>query len=581
MVIAEDAEDVDHRLAGLLLALALALDHAEELVEGRFELCTCRKGAGECELRTVVIGVLGCRGLEAGDVDAGRLAQPCGGLETFNVRVRHELSEDDEGILDGAVIDQQCGEARARVLVVGLLVEDLPQDVFGASCVARDEGSPGLVDHEVEPRRQDGLEEGGDLGLREGAHEPVDLLAVPDRDDRGDRLHAELGGELLVGVDVHLCELECSTGFVRHALEEGGERLARSAPRRPEVDENGDFPGSKQDLMLEVSEGDVLHEWARAFHEGKGNGWSRGNFASMEHRPEAPFGRVLTAIVTPFAPDGSIDYAAFWRLVRHLRDNGSNGIVVSGTTGESPTLSKPEKIALFKAAVDAAKGKMTVVAGAGTYDTRESISLAEAAANAGCDGIMAVTPYYSKPPQRGVAAHMRAIAGATDLPVMLYNIPGRTATKIEIDTLRELADHPKIVAVKDAVGDMEWTRNAIRAMPEGFAFYSGNDGDTKDIVAAGGVGVVSVTAHLAGREVAAMVDAVYDENWDLANELHELIDPLTHALFSEPSPMPLKAGLTAYWDSVGDPRLPLVAAEHHTVEAVGRALEAINEYRAR
>ena len=237
----------------------------------------------------------------------------------------------------------------------------------------------------------------------------------------------------------------------------------------------------------------------------------------MEHRPEAPFGRVLTAIVTPFSGDGSIDYAAFWRLVRHLRDNGSNGIVVAGTTGESPTLSKPEKIALFKAAVDAAKGKMTVVAGAGTYDTKESIALAEAAANSGCDGIMAVTPYYSKPPQRGVAAHMRAIADATELPLMLYNIPGRTATKIEIDTLRDLAHHPRIVAVKDAVGDLDWTRQAIRVMPEGFAFYSGNDGDTKDMVAANGVGVVSVTAHLAGREVAAMVDGVYDEDWDTAN----------------------------------------------------------------
>lgn len=301
----------------------------------------------------------------------------------------------------------------------------------------------------------------------------------------------------------------------------------------------------------------------------------------MEHRPEAPFGRVLTAIVTPFSGDGSIDYAAFWRLVRHLRDNGSVGIVVAGTTGESPTLSKPEKIALFKAAVDAAKGKMTVVAGAGTYDTRESIALAEAAEQAGCDGIMAVTPYYSKPPQRGIVAHMRAIADATDLPLMLYNIPGRTATKIEIDTLKELAEHPKIVAVKDAVGDLDWTRKAIREMPEGFAFYSGNDGDTKDIVAANGVGVVSVTAHLAGREVAAMVDAVYEEDWDKANELHELIGPLTTALFSEPSPMPLKAGLTAYWDSAGDPRLPLVPAEHQTVEAVGEALERINEYRNR
>jgi 4-hydroxy-tetrahydrodipicolinate synthase len=301
----------------------------------------------------------------------------------------------------------------------------------------------------------------------------------------------------------------------------------------------------------------------------------------MDHRPDAPFGRVLTAIITPFSDDGSVDYAAFWRLVRHLKDNGSDGIVVAGTTGEAPVLSRPEKMALYKAAVDAAKGSMTVVAGVGTYDTRESIILAEAAANAGANGVMAVTPYYSKPPQRGIAAHMRAIADATDLPLMMYNIPGRTATRIEIATLVELAAHPKIVAVKDAVDDIEWTRESIRALPDGFAVYSGSDGHTKDIVSAGGVGVVSVTAHLAGREVAAMVEAVVEERWDQADELHELLGPLTSALFSEPSPMPLKAALTAFWDAVGDPRLPLVPAMPETTEAVGRALERIIEYRSR
>lgn len=301
----------------------------------------------------------------------------------------------------------------------------------------------------------------------------------------------------------------------------------------------------------------------------------------MEHRPDAPFGRVLTAIVTPFAADGSVDYAAFWRLVRHLRDNGSDGIVVAGTTGEAPTLSKPEKIALFKAAVDAAKGSMIVVAGAGTYDTRESIALAESAAHSGADGIMAVTPYYSRPPQAGIAAHMRAIADATELPLLLYNIPSRTASKIEIETLVELADHPRIVGVKDAVDDIDWSRRAIKELPEGFAVYAGSDSHTKDIVAAGGVGVVSVTSHLAGREIAALVDAVIAEDWEKANELDDLIRPLTKALFAQPSPMPLKAALTAYWDVVGEPRLPLVPASSQTVEGVGRALEALNEYRSR
>lgn len=301
----------------------------------------------------------------------------------------------------------------------------------------------------------------------------------------------------------------------------------------------------------------------------------------METRPLAPFGRLLTAIITPFEGEGSVDYAAFWKLVRHLRDNESEGIVVAGTTGESPTLSKPEKIALFRAGVDAAKGKMRVVAGVGTYDTRESVALAEAAAEAGVDGLMAVTPYYSKPPQRGIVEHMTAIADATELPLMLYNIPGRTATLIEIDTLVELAHHPRIVAVKDAVDDIEWSARQIKELPEGFAVYSGSDGMTKDLVAANAVGVVSVTAHLAGREIAAMVEAVVDGDWDTANRLHDLLAPLSSALFAEPSPMPLKGALNAFWDEVGDPRLPLVRAQDATIEAVGKALEPIVEHRQR
>lgn len=301
----------------------------------------------------------------------------------------------------------------------------------------------------------------------------------------------------------------------------------------------------------------------------------------METRPLAPFGRLLTAIITPFEGEGSVDYAAFWKLVRHLRDNASEGIVVAGTTGESPTLSKPEKIALFRAGVDAAKGKMRVVAGVGTYDTRESVALAEAAAEAGVDGLMAVTPYYSKPPQRGIVEHMTAIADATELPLMLYNIPGRTATLIEIDTLVELAHHPRIVAVKDAVDDIEWSARQIKELPEGFAVYSGSDGMTKDLVAANAVGVVSVTAHLAGREIAAMVEAVVDGDWDAANRLNDLLAPLSSALFAEPSPMPLKGALNAFWDEVGDPRLPLVRAQDATIEAVGKALEPIVEHRQR
>jgi len=194
---------------------------------------------------------------------------------------------------------------------------------------------------------------------------------------------------------------------------------------------------------------------------------------------------------------------------------------------------------------------------------------------------MAVTPYYSKPPQAGIVAHMSRIADAGDLPVMVYNIPGRTAMRIEINTLQQLANHPRIVAVKDAVDDIEWSRRQIDSLPEGFAVYSGSDSMTKDIVAAGGVGVVSVASHLAGLTIAEMIDAVLEGDMEKADRLDALLRPLVDALFAEPNPMPLKAGLTAYWDSVGEPRLPLLPAREGTAAAIGIALETINGYRAR
>ena len=296
----------------------------------------------------------------------------------------------------------------------------------------------------------------------------------------------------------------------------------------------------------------------------------------MESRPESPFGQVLTAVITPFGDDGSIDYGTFWRLTRHLADSGSDGIVVGGTTGESPTLSKVEKVALFKAAVDAVGDRMTVIAGAGTYDTRESVELAKRAADSGVHGIMAVTPYYSKPPQEGLYRHFTAIADATDLRVLLYNIPGRTCRIIEVDTLVRLAEHPRIVAVKDAVDDIDYTRSEIAALPEGFAVYSGSDAMTREIVRMGGVGVVSVAAHLVGDMVKAMVGAALQGDDEEADRLNRRLGPLLDALFLEPSPMPLKAGLDLAWDPVGDPRLPLIPASDDTRDALESALSALS-----
>ena len=234
---------------------------------------------------------------------------------------------------------------------------------------------------------------------------------------------------------------------------------------------------------------------------------------------------------------------------------------------------------MFRTAVEASREKTYVVAGVGTYDTAASCESARAARDAGVDGVMAVTPYYSKPPQAGIIAHMSAIADAAELPMMVYNIPGRTCTLIEVDTLIELAGHPHICCVKDAVDDVAWSLDAISSLPEGFAVYSGSDGVTRRLVEGGAVGVVSVAAHLAGIEIAAMVAAAIAGDSETAAEIDTLLAPLIAALFSEPSPMPLKGALTQYWDSVGSPRLPLVEAQPETTLAIGDALIAINRYR--
>lgn len=294
----------------------------------------------------------------------------------------------------------------------------------------------------------------------------------------------------------------------------------------------------------------------------------------METQAPAPFGEVLTAVLTPFDQEGAVDYATFWRLLRYLAENGSDGVVVAGTTGESPTLSTVEKVALFKTAVEAIGDRMAVVAGTGTYDTAESIELSRRAEEVGVDGVMAVTPYYSKPPQEGLYRHFRAIAESTDLPLMMYNIPGRTARLIEIDTLVQLAGVSQIVAVKDAVDDLEFTRKQLAAVPHDFAVYSGSDHMIREIVEAGGVGVVSVAAHLAGSQVKRLVEVAAAGDEEEAVRIDDALGPLFGALFVEPNPMPLKAGMGSMWGPVGEPRLPLVPAAPATVKLLEEAMEA-------
>lgn len=289
----------------------------------------------------------------------------------------------------------------------------------------------------------------------------------------------------------------------------------------------------------------------------------------------SPFGQVLTAMITPFTEAGQVDYEKVWRLARHLTDHGSDGLVVTGTTGESPTLGADEKVAIYRTVVESVTGRdVRVVAGTGTYDTAESVHLSQRAADAGVHGLLAVTPYYSRPSQEGLIAHFRAIADATDLPVMLYNIPGRTARRIDVETLRKLSDHPRIRAVKDAVMDIDFTSQTCHEVPE-LAVYSGQDSYTWPMMAVGAIGVVSVISHLAGDAVAAMVKAAAAGDTARARDLHHQLLPLALACFVEPNPAPIKAALNALWEPVGVPRLPLLAASESTVAAVKEALGAV------
>ncbi len=288
-----------------------------------------------------------------------------------------------------------------------------------------------------------------------------------------------------------------------------------------------------------------------------------------------PFGQVLTAMITPFTETGQVDYEKVWRLARFLTDHGSDGLVVTGTTGESPTLTADEKVAIYRTVVESVAGRdVKVVAGTGTYDTAESVHLSRRAAEAGVHGLLAVTPYYSRPSQEGLIAHFEAIANATDLPVMLYNIPGRTARRIEVETLKKLSDHPRIRAVKDAVMDIDFTSQTCHEVPE-LSVYSGQDSYTWPMIAVGAVGVVSVISHLAGDSVAALVTAGLAGDLARARDLHQQLLPLAFACFIEPNPAPVKAAMNSLWEPVGVPRLPLLAASESTAAAVKEALGAL------
>ncbi len=289
--------------------------------------------------------------------------------------------------------------------------------------------------------------------------------------------------------------------------------------------------------------------------------------------PARPFGRLLTAMVTPFGVDGSLDLAAATRLATHLVDDqGNDGLVINGTTGESPTTSDGEKADLIAAVVDAVGDRAHIVAGIGTFDTVHTVHLAEQAAKAGASGVLVVTPYYSKPPQAGLLMHFRAVADASELPVMLYDIPGRTATPIATDTMIELAAHERIVAVKDAKGDLMATSRVLAETD--LAYYSGDDGMTLPMLAVGGVGVVGTSTHFSGPGTKAMIEAYERGDVTSARALHRAMLPIYAGIFRTQGVILVKAGLKLRGLDVGPVRAPLVDATEHEISHLRQDLAA-------
>ncbi|SEM21055.1 4-hydroxy-tetrahydrodipicolinate synthase [Mesobacillus persicus] len=270
------------------------------------------------------------------------------------------------------------------------------------------------------------------------------------------------------------------------------------------------------------------------------------------------FGQVLTAMVTPFDQNGEIDFDATKNLVNYLIQNGTDGLVVSGTTGESPTLTTEEKVDLFRFVVEAVDGRIPVIAGTGSNNTRASITLTKKAEEAGVDGIMLVAPYYNKPSQEGLYQHFKAIAEATKLPVMLYNIPGRSVVNISVDTVVQLSQIENIACIKEASGDLDAIAEIISRTSSDFLVYSGDDSLTLPILSIGGTGVVSVASHIIGNEMQEMITNFKNGRIQSAAFTHRNLLPTIKALFIAPSPSPVKAALNMNGVPVGDVRLPMI-----------------------
>jgi 4-hydroxy-tetrahydrodipicolinate synthase len=283
-------------------------------------------------------------------------------------------------------------------------------------------------------------------------------------------------------------------------------------------------------------------------------------------------GAILTAVVTPFKADGSVDLDAFRRLARHLVDHGSDGLVVTGTTGESPTLSDEERFDLYAAALEEVGDRATVVAGTGTYSTAHSVHLTERAHELGVHGFLVVTPYYNKPPPRGIVAHFRAIAETTDRPLVVYNIPGRVVLNLEPETIAELAEIPNVTAVKQAYDDLDQARRIVEL---GLDLYAGDDDLVLPFLELGGAGGVCVHTHVVGPQVQELVQRFRYGEVEEARALDRELRPAIDLLRVAPNPIAIKAALNLLGHDVGGHRLPLVAATEEERDGVRACLERL------
>lgn len=288
----------------------------------------------------------------------------------------------------------------------------------------------------------------------------------------------------------------------------------------------------------------------------------------------AVFGELLTAMITPFDDGGRVNYNAAAELARCLVRSGSTGLVVAGTTGESPTLTTGEKLELFRTVAGAVRGEAAVLAGTGGNATAAAAALTEQASETGVDGIMLVTPYYNKPDQEGLFAHFRAVASATTLPVMLYNVPGRTAVNLDAKTTLRLAETENIVAVKEASGDLAQAATICSHAPPGFTVYAGDDAMTLPLLSVGAFGVVSVASHLAGPRIAQMIRSYKEGRISEAARLHREMLPLFRGLFMTVNPVPVKAALNMTGFAAGEPRLPLLPLDDAHKEKLSALLRS-------